>query len=357
MEGSIRGASDGTRDGSASPVAGARASGLHLALCAGLLALCACNSSRRQLPTVIPSRAEAESATRAGDWRLAADRWYALFMADPARPADACAKAARAFLELRDADSASNLLDLGLAEHPEDSELLDQKGEALAALGFRRAAETWFQRSLARDPRRVSALVHLGQLRIDLGLESGAVKPLREAVAITGGDFETWRLLARAEREAGEPARAFESWVKAFTMGEGSIADLVEAATLFVDESFGRAHPEARAQMKRWLETAIERDPQCTRAHFQLGLQAEDCGQRDEAIAHYRRAVEIDPGCLMALTNLAILYSDKGDELPARDMVTRALALEQDGGRRKALQKLLDPFDKKQAQAKNSQTP
>jgi hypothetical protein len=52
------------------------------------------------MPRVIPSRTEAEAATQAGDWKAAAERWYALFMADADRPADACAQAARAFLAL-----------------------------------------------------------------------------------------------------------------------------------------------------------------------------------------------------------------------------------------------------------------
>ena len=347
MAGSVRNETESATDCGGSAAAAVGVASL-------VLALCACVSHRLKMPSVVPTRAEAEAATRAADWRSAAERWYALFMSDPARPADACANAAHAFLELHDAESASNLLDMGLVAHPEDAELLDRKGESLAALGYRRAAEAWFQRSLDLDPKRVSTLVHLGKLRMDLGEESGAVKPLRQAVAISGGDFETWRLLARAEREAGDPKHAFESWVKAFSMGDGSVADLLEAATLFVDESFGREHPEVRAQMKKWLLTAIERDPQCARAHFQLGVQAEDCGLREEAIEHYRRAVEIDPSCLMALTNLAILYSDAGDEKPARDMVARALALEQDGGRKKALQKLLEPFDKK---PKTAETP
>ncbi len=303
---------------------------------------------------VLPSRTEAEAATQAGNWKAAAERWYALFMADPARPVEACAHAARAFLALKDADSASHVLDIGLAAHATDPDLLELKGEALVALGYRRAAEDFFRRALEIDPRRVAALVNLGKLRIDLGLEKDAVKPLRRAVEITGGDFQTWRLLAKAECESGNPRGAYESWVRSFTMGEGSVEDLVEAASLLVDESFRKAHPEAGEQMVRWLKTAVGREPQCARAHFQLGVRSEENGHKEEAVEHYRRAVEIDPSCLMALTNLAVLYSTLGDEEGTRAMVTRALALEQDGNRRKALQKLLDPFEHK---AKSGETP
>jgi tetratricopeptide (TPR) repeat protein len=321
---------------------------------AWIAVLSACAAPQKRMLRVLPSRTEAEAATLAGDWKAAAERWYSLYLADPGRPADACAQASRALLELRDADSAAHLIDNGLAMHEKDPDLLALKGQALVALGFRRAAEDCFERALSFDPRRIEALLALGKLRIDLGLESAAVKPLRRAVEITGGDFETWRLLARAEREAGNPRGAYESWIRAFAMGTGSVDDLVEAATLSVDESFRRAHPESGDQMFRWLHTAVERDPQCTRAHFQLGVLSEEMERREEAIEHYRRAVEIDPGCLMSLTNLAILYSSVGDEGNAREMVGRALALEQDGGRRKALQKLLEPFERK---SRASETP
>jgi tetratricopeptide (TPR) repeat protein len=315
------------------------------------LAAASCVAPPRTELRVIPSRTEAEAATQAGDWKAAAERWYALFMADSRRPAEPCAQASRAFLALNDADSASSVLDLGLAEHPKDSTLLELKGEALVAQGYRRAAEDCFERALDVDPRLVPALLDLGKLRMDLGLESGAVKPLRRAVEITGGDFKTWRLLAKAEREAGSPREAYEAWTRAFAMGDGTVEDIVEASSLVVDESFRRAHPEAADRMCGWLEKAIAREPQCTRAHFQLGVLTEEMGRREEAIGHYRRAVEIDPACLMSLTNLAILYAGVGDEKETREMVNRALALEQDGNRRKALQRLLEPFDRKTSKA------
>ena len=318
--------------------------------CRGLLALAltlaGCGSPGSGLPAQTPAREDALAATRAEDWNKAASLWHALFFADPDRSAEACREASRALIRLKDSESATHLLDQGLAAHPEDPDLLTLKGEALVALGYRRAAEDCFERALRVDPRRVDALISLGRLRIDLGLESSAVEPLQRAVDLTGGDYDTWRLLAKAELESGQAPKAYQSWVKAFSMGPGTVDDLVEAATLFLDESYHRAHPEVSQQMCAWLRTAAERDPQCIRAHFQLGVMAEEMGHREEAIEHYRRAVELDPGCLMALTNLAILYSHHGDEPNAREMVVRALALEQDGNRRRALQKLLEPFAK-----------
>ena len=310
------------------------------------LAACACGSPGSRASVQPAAREDAQAATRAKDWNQAATLWHAIFITDPDRPADACREAARALIRLEEPESASKLLDMGLSAHPEDPDLLTAKGEALVAMGFRRAAEDCFQRALRADDRRIEALIALGRLRIDLGLESSAVEPLQRAVDITGGDFDTLRLLAKAQRESGLAPKAYASWVKAFSMGPGTVDDLVEAATLFLDDSFRDAHPESGEQMCAWLRTAVERDPQCVRAHFQLGVLCEEMGRREEAIEHYRRAVEIDPGCLMALTNLAILYSNHGDEPHAREMVDRALALEQDGNRRRALQKLLDSFEK-----------
>ena len=309
------------------------------------LAFSGCASPVKKIPSAAPSRTEAEAATLAHDWRAAAARWHALFMADPSRPVEACAQAARALLELKEPESAVNLLDVGLANHPDDPDLLILRGRALVASGFRRAAETCFERAHEVDARRVDALVELGRLRIELGQESSAVKPLRKAVDANGGNFEAWRLLAKAYRGAGSPIDAYKAWVRAFELGNGSVDDLVEAAALYVEDEVPRAVPDCGERMCKWLSAALERDPQCARGHFQYGVLLEELGRRDEAVEHYRRAVEIDPGCLMALTNLAILYSTTGDERNAREMVGRALVLEPDGDRKKALQKLLDPFE------------
>jgi tetratricopeptide (TPR) repeat protein len=184
-------------------------------------------------------------------------------------------------------------------------------------------------------------------VRLELGMCSAAVTPLQELTRVRGGDYESYSMLARAYKGSGDPCGSFVSWKRAFEYSTSIVEDLLAASALSLDAEVRRMHPDALVTARGWLEKAITLDPQCTKGHFQLGVLAEETNAYEAAIEHYRRAAETDPACLMALTNLAILYSGHGDEAGTREMVKRALQLEQDADRRKALLKLLEPFDKK----------
>ncbi|MBL8863085.1 MAG: tetratricopeptide repeat protein [Planctomycetes bacterium] len=307
-----------------------------------------CRSGRaRRVQPGEPDPKAAAAATQRGDWRAAAGRWWAVWLAAPEGDARACAEAARALLELGDAESAGNLLDQGLARFPKDANLHEWKARSLEKLGFRRPAEEYLERALALEPNRASALLALGRVRADLGLDAKAVAPLRQYVTQTGGDATSWALLARSLRRSRDTSGAFQAWQRAFELGDPRVEELLSAATLAQDPDLRATHPEAATVCRGWLERALAKDPMCTRAHFQLGLLAQDLGAYEQAVAYYRRAVETDPACLMAITNLAILYSGAGDEEGTRQMVALALDLERDSDRRRALQRLVEPFDKK----------
>ncbi|MCY2961752.1 MAG: tetratricopeptide repeat protein [Planctomycetota bacterium] len=313
-----------------------------------LAAVAACRTTKtRQIQPGEPDAKAAAAATQRGDWRAAAERWWAVWLAAPEGDARACAEAARALLELRDAESAGNLLDQGIARFPKDPNLVEWKSRSLEKLGFRRAAEEYLERALEIEPNRSSALLALGRIRVDLGLETAAVQPLRKFVAQTGGDADSYALLARALRGSGDMSGSYQAWQRAFTLGKPKVEDLLYAASLGLDPDVRSAHPEAPATSRTWLDLALSLDPMCTRAHFQLGLLSHELGAYEQAVEHYRRAVETDPSCLMAITNLAILYSGAGNEVETRKMVARALDLEKDTDRRRALQRLLEPFEKK----------
>jgi len=107
-------------------------------LAAALLASCAVPGSRPKSMESTPE--EARAAMEARNWSLAAERWYGIFAVDMEHRAEACSMTARAMLEMKDAQNASRVLDLGLRYHPDDTVLLELKGNALARLGFARAA-------------------------------------------------------------------------------------------------------------------------------------------------------------------------------------------------------------------------
>lgn len=312
-----------------------------------LASVAACRTARsRPIQPGEPDAKAAAAATQRGDWRAAAERWWAVWLATPEGDAHACAEAARALIELGDAESAGNLLDQGIQRFPKDANLAELKSRSLETLGFRRAAEEYLQRALTIEPDRSSALLALGRIRVALGLETSAVQPLRKFVTQTGGDATSYKLLALASRGSGDLSGAYQAWKRSFELGQPAVEEYLSAASLALDADVRSAHPEAPATSRAWLESALAKDPMCTRAHFQLGVLSHELGAYGEAIEHYRRAVETDPSCLMAISNLAILYSGARDEAGTRKMVDMALTLEKDAERRRLLQKLLEPFDK-----------
>jgi Flp pilus assembly protein TadD len=341
--------SEGTAD--PEPLDGRGGSGVHgpperrqagdrrrAALCAALgIALCGCGAPRYDA-----ARSRAQIATDAGDWLGAAERWYAIYERDGVSDPRPCAETARALIELGDPEGAARFVELGLRDHPESVELLEIQGDALVAQGFLRAAEGWYERALSIDPDRAPSLLGLAEQRMALGMEATALRPLRRLVELGRADDACWRMLAIARQAAGDPVGAFDAWTEVFGRGAGRQPDRVRAAGLCLEPEVEAGRAEASARCRAWLAEAIELDPQCSPAHFQLGVLLERSGDVRGAERAYLRAVETDPANLTALTNLAVLYAEEGDAERTRAMVELALDLEPDEARRAALVRLLD---------------
>jgi tetratricopeptide (TPR) repeat protein len=120
------------------------------------------------------------------------------------------------------------------------------------------------------------------------------------------------------------------------------VADLLEAAQQCALPAVKLKRNEYLEHGLTWLGRVIQREPQNILAHFERGVLCEELGRKEEAIEHYRRAIEIDLGHLPSLRNLALLYASLGNVEGTRQMVERALALEHDPDRRKALQELVE---------------
>jgi Flp pilus assembly protein TadD len=71
---------------------------------------------------------------------------------------------------------------------------------------------------------------------------------------------------------------------------------------------------EARLQ----LERALDLDDSIAKAHNTLGVIAAQEGRIDEAVARWRRAVELNPNDFQTLFNLATTLEGRGDVAGAR---------------------------------------
>lgn len=336
-----------------------------IAACA-LVPLSACRSTSR-LPKASPvttqMRTDAEAATQLEQWDRAAQLWWSIYCGSGRRDTTACAQSARAMMHMNDAESALKVIEQGLSLTPHSAELHELKGDALVQQNFRRAAEACYAESARLDPARASAWRALGRTRIELGYEAAAVEPLRKAIERGDETYGTWSLLARAYDASGDPCAAFQAYTHAFRLAPGEPAQLLRASMLYLNDTVRRTNEQAAPCCEDWLERAIElranlNPPQpFPEGHFELGVLKERQGQKDAAIAHYRRALVDDKNFLPALRNLALLYAQRGDEEHAVEMAQRALELEKDGDRRKALLRLLEPLTRPAPEAPQKRAP
>ncbi len=302
----------------------------------------ACALPGRTPKSVESTPEEARAAMEARNWSLAAERWYGIFAADMEHRLEACAMTARAMLEMKDAQNASHVLDLGLRYDPADPVLLELKGSALLRLSFARAAADCLERVVELRPDRGPAWTELGRARMQLGLEVAAARAFERALELEPDSAGVWIELGRARARASDPQGALAAYAVGFQRDPGALPDLIEAAQQCALPAVKQKRAEYLELGLGWLGRVTTREPQNVLAHFELGVLCEELGRKEDAIVHYRRAIELDLSHLVSLRNLAVLYASMGNVEGTREMVERSLALEHDPDRRKALQKLLE---------------
>ena len=114
--------------------------------------------------------------------------------------------------------------------------------------------------------------------------------------------IELAQTLATAYAQTGQPARARESWARAFGAAADSAAGHLRAAQMMI-----RVGLEEMAEAE--LKQAVAKDPRLPRAHLLLGQTALFRGRLDEAVALLKQELEVSPGEAMAFHLLGDAYS------------------------------------------------
>ena len=198
---------------------------------------------------------------------------------------------------------------------------------------------------LEKRPDMPLALEHLGFLLREKGDLAGAVATLRRAVALAPEDPDPAALLGAYLNESGRAKEAAEV-LAPYAAREDPDLDVLMAhgAALFqsgrtreAEATFDRAlaiDPSsalAKANLgtvflgvrdyrraRAVLAESIALDPDVSLAHNALGVVAAETGNPDEAIEHWKRAVELNPKEWDTLFNLGKLLRQRGREAEAR---------------------------------------
>lgn len=307
-----------------------------------LLGLGACGSLGSGSDPGLAQRAEL--ASRDGDWDRAADLWNRVRLSTYDQELRPHLETAAALTRLGRSDEALALYGRAADLFPSDPRVPLAQGLLLEELGFRRAAELDLQRATELAPGDASALLALGRVQLGLEQARSARASLRRAVQLGLACSEVFQLTARCERTLGHFEAARVAYAQAIRCelaerGRVEVELLVEAASMQGERPSDQG--PALEQSLAWASQAVETDPQSARASFVRGCLLEQAERVDEAVEAYRRTVEIDNFHLGAVTNLALIHSRRGEPQQARDMVDRALSLEQDQQRRAALRALV----------------
>lgn len=181
-----------------------------------------------------------------------------------------------------------------------------EKGDPAAAIATLREG-------IEKAGRDVETEVRLATYLVETGATGEGLPMLERAVAADPGNTEALNALGIARARAGRPSDALAAFERILA---------IDPRNVHAYENIGTVHlggdPAAAAAA---FARALELSPVSSRAQAGLGVVALQQGRRDEAIARWRRAVELDPRNYDALFNLATGLLNAGRPAEARPYI------------------------------------
>jgi tetratricopeptide (TPR) repeat protein len=234
-------------------------------------------------------------------------------------------------IEAKNYSAAASRLDVYLSAHPQDARALFDRGYAEAGLGHADAAEGWYYKAIAADPRQFESRLALGLLLVakgDAKDTAAARDQLYAAVQLdpnppnAGAKAQADRALARLLRSS-DPTGARDALVDALRLTAETPADTMLAAEIaeaagdfeIAEEEYrkavqtdsdssgaaaGLAHlliAEKRyADAQPLVEAALRRDPDDPALNTQLAAILNAQGKQAEALALLEKLHKREPG-------------------------------------------------------------
>lgn len=278
---------------------------------------------------------------------------------------DSALAPAESDIDAKNYAAAAGKLDVYLSVHPADARALFDRGYVADAQDHPDAAESWYRKAIAADPKQFESRLALGLLLAGKGdpkSEDAAREQLQAAVQLQpnppnpAAKAQADRALARLMRSS-DPEAARDALVDALRLTPETPADtlltaqIAEAAgdTTVAEEAYRRVlqqqpdSAEATAGLaysliaqKRYadaqpiVEAALRRNPDDPTLNAQLAAILNAQGKQADALGVLRKLHQLEPGNRSVTTMLADADAQSGDADEAGMLYQQLLAASPD---------------------------
>ncbi|MBK5294257.1 MAG: tetratricopeptide repeat protein [Acidobacteriia bacterium] len=215
---------------------------------------------------------------------------------------------------LADYTDANNQFRAAVAAAPKNAGYRVRWGRLLLERFNRAEAATLFQEALEIDPKHAGAFLGLALVASE-GYESKAVEFARKALEDDPKLVEAQELLASLALEDSNPAKAMEEADKALQLSTEALDAMAVRAA--VEQIADRPY-------QGWVEKIAKVNPVYGRAHASIAHHLVMNRRYEDAIAQYRRAIELEPDFWEARSELGINLMRLGLEQEAREQLELA---------------------------------
>jgi tetratricopeptide (TPR) repeat protein len=185
------------------------------------------------------------------------------------------------------------------------------------------AARTHLERALKLVPSSPDVIASIASIDLRQGRGEESLARVRAASQAAPKDAGLARMQGDLELALGKADAAEASYRRAVEVDPNQLESYAKLAGLYT--RLGR-----NSEVERTYETALAKNPKSGELHLILGVLKEARGGRsiDDAMAHYEKAVELNPDLAAAKNNLAYWLAEKGTDLDrALDLAQEAKAV------------------------------
>lgn len=219
---------------------------------------------------------------------------------------------------LDDAKRAANAI---LKIQPREANALYLLGIVAHQQGDAKKAAQWFEKSHKADRNNPAAVSGLGIVRLEQGRYREAVRLFEQVLKAMPNDPATHNNMGLARERCGEMDRALKHYAKAVASAPGyGIARLSLVQALI--------RLERKDEAEQVLRDGIAQDSSNAAFHVELAHLHRAAGRLEEAVAHYGKAVELNPGDPQILIDKAAALVETGREDKATACLDTALKVD-----------------------------